>query len=208
MYPDHNQCFKWAGSDQQEARQTSESKTVNTPPNLTGQWTGHYEQRGKEYPIAAHLVHDGVNLTGSMRDEQPERDYSLFEAAVQAGLPPGADERIDRDIRALVPAAPSAPIRALTGLHPDSRLVGRVEGNVVSFVKTYLGASFHGYKVGDIILGAETAGHDVQYQGKLSPDRQTIEGRWWIDADSSRGHSRCDGLFSLRRETAQTRERS
>jgi hypothetical protein len=176
--------------------------------NLTGRWIGHYEQRGKEYPVSADLVQDGVNLAGSMRDGQPDRDCSLFEATAEAGLPPGADERIDANLRALIPDAPATAIRSLSHLPPDSELVGRCEGRVVSFVKSYVGTTFSGFKVGDKIVGMEAEGHAVSYQGKWSSDREEIEGRWWIDADPKRGTLRSEGFFKLRREARAERSQA
>src|ERR1017187_4141121 len=93
-------------------------RTMSSPEKLTGRWIGHYEQRGKEYPISADLLQKGENLTGSMRDGQPDSDRSLFDATVEAGLPPGADEQIDADLRALFPETPSTPIRSLSQLPP------------------------------------------------------------------------------------------
>ena len=63
----------------------------------TSRWIGHYDQRGKEYPVSADLVQDGANLAGSMRDGQPDRDCVASSGhTVEAGLPPGsADEQID-----------------------------------------------------------------------------------------------------------------
>ena len=113
---------------------------------------------------------------------------------------PAQTNELTRIFEHWFPAQAAAPIRALSQLHPDSRLVGRIEGDAVAFVKTYQGASFHGYKVGEIVVGTETEGHDVQYEGKLSSDQRTIEGRWWIAADPSRGFPRAAGLFMLRRE--------
>ena len=168
--------------------------------NLTGRWIGHYDQRGKEYPVSADLVQDGVNLAGSMRDGQPDRDCSLFEATVEAGLPPGADEQIDANLRAMIPDAPATAIRSLSHLPPDSQLAGRCEGRLVTFVKSYIGHTFSGFKVGNRIVGMEAEGHAVQYQGKLSSDGLQIEGRWWIDADPKLGTTRNDGYFALRRE--------
>jgi hypothetical protein len=173
---------------------------MSSTENLTGRWLGHYDQRGKEYPVSADLVQDGVKLAGSMRDGQPDRDCSLFEATVEAGLPPGADEQIDANLRALIPDAPATAIRSLSHLPPDSQLTGRCEGRVVSFVKSYVGTTFSGFKVGDKIVGMEAEGHSVQYQGKLSSDGQQIEGRWWIDADAKLGTLRTEGFFTLRRE--------
>jgi hypothetical protein len=168
--------------------------------NLTGRWFGHYEQQGRQHPITADLVQEGADLIGSMQDGQPDRDYSLFEAAVEAGLPPGADEQIDANLRAMMPDAPSAAIRCISHLPADSRLEGRCNGRIVSFVKTYTGTAFSGYKIGDKILGTEKEGHSVHYQGKLSPNDLEIEGRWWIEAEPRLGTRRTEGLFLLRRK--------
>ncbi len=168
--------------------------------NLTGRWIGYYEQGGRKHPIFADLVQEGDNLTGSMRDGEPDRDYSLFEIAAEAGLPPGADEQIHANLRALIPDAPAGSIRYITHLPPDSHLEGRRNERVVSFVKSYLGTTYSGYKVGDKMLGTKKEGHDVHYEGKLSSDGLEIEGRWWIDPDPNHGTRRAEGLFTLRRE--------
>jgi hypothetical protein len=120
---------------------------------------------------------------------------------VEAGLPPGADELIDAKLRSLLPDAGREPIRWVSHVPADSVLEGRCDGEVVSFTKTYMGSSFSGYRVGDKMVGAEAEGHEVFYQGQLSPDGSVIEGRWWIDSDSDRGTRRAQGLFVLRRES-------
>ena len=173
---------------------------MSSPEKLTGRWIGHYEQRGNEYAVSAVLLQEGENLTGVMRDGQPDRDRSLFEAAVEAGLPPGADEQIDANLRALFPDTPSTPIRSLSQLPPESELAGSFDGRVVSLVKKYVGISFTGYKVGDKIVGREMEGHTVQYKGKLSSDGLEIEGRWWIESDPIHETLRTEGLFVLHRE--------
>jgi len=171
--------------------------------NLSGRWIGFYAQGGQERPISADLVQTGVNLSGSMRDGQPDRECSLFEGAVAAGLPPGADELIDANLRKMLPEAAREPIRWVTHLPEESVLEGRCDGDVVSFIKTYMGSSFSGYKVGDKMVGTEAEGHAVHYQGQLSPDRSMIEGRWWIDPDPDRETRRTQGLFMLRREAKE-----
>jgi hypothetical protein len=142
-----------------------------------------------------------------MRDGQPDRECSLFEGAVEAGLPPGADEQIDEKLRSIVPDAGREPIRFISHLPEDSVLKGSREGMVVAFTKTYMGTSFSGYRVGDKFVGAEAQGHDVSYQGRLSPDGTLIEGRWWIDADPDAGTRRTSGLFTLRRQAKESVER-
>jgi hypothetical protein len=168
--------------------------------DLTGRWLGHYAQHGREHPIWADLVQEGTRLSGSMRDGQPDRESSVFEAALDAGLPPGADEQIEAKLRQALPDAPRGPIRYVSHLPPESVLTGRCSGDVVSFLKTYQGTSFGGYKVGDRLVGVEVAGHGVHYEGRLSPDGQVIDGRWWIDANPALGTPRTDGYFSLRRQ--------
>jgi hypothetical protein len=121
--------------------------------------------------------------------------------AVEAGLPPGADEQIDANLRTMIPDAPAGSIRYVTHLPPESHLQGRCDERDVSFVKTYTGTSFSGYKVGDKIVGEQRDGHAVHYEGKLSSDGLEIEGRWWIDADPELGTRRTEGLFLLRRQS-------
>jgi hypothetical protein len=172
-----------------------------TPPfDVTGRWSGYYLQRGEEHPISADLVQKGSRLSGSMRDGAPDSDLSVFEAALEAGLPPGADEEIEAKLREAVPGAGAGPIRYVSHLPSDSRLSGRCHDRTVSFLKTYQGVSFGGYKVGDQLLGVEKAGHAVHYEGQLSLDGQVIDGRWWIGANREAGTPRAEGLFTLHRQ--------
>jgi hypothetical protein len=166
------------------------------PLDLTGRWIGHYLQGGHEYPILADLAQAGERLSGSMRDGQPDREHGVFEAAAEAGLPPGADEQIEARLRELVPEAGSARIRFVARLPPESVLEGRCRDRTVSFVKTYQGKSFGGFKVGDRLVGTEKAGHAVHYEGEVTPDGDAIDGRWWIDSDPQ---LHTEGLFTLRR---------
>jgi hypothetical protein len=170
--------------------------------NLTGRWVGHYLQRDQQRPIMADLVQTGRCLSGTMRDGHLEGDCSVFEAAFHAGLPPGADEQIVAQIRALVPDARSGPVRCVHQLPPDSVLEGWCDGRTVYFLKTYQGISFSGYQVGDRRLGVEKADHAVHYEGQLSPDGLRIEGRWSIDPDPYLRTRRMEGLFTLSRLAA------
>lgn len=169
--------------------------------NLTGTWVGDYSQHGRPSPITAELVHSGERLTGSMRDGEPDRTSTVFEVAAEAGLPPGADEQIVARLREMFPDAPSSEIRYVTHLPPESALEGRVRGSTVTFLKTYRGDHFGGYKVGDRLVGRRVSGHAVQYNGRLSPDGMEIEGRWWIDPDPESGTIRTEVSFLLRRQT-------
>jgi hypothetical protein len=168
--------------------------------DLTGRWIGYYTQHGQEYPITADLLHNEARLSGTMCDGHPDGEYSLFQVASEAGLPPGADEQIEAKVREALPAPPAGPIRYVSHLPSGSALEGHCKGPTVNFLKTYQGSSFSGYKAGDQLLGIEKKGHAVHYEGRLSPDGLEIEGRWWIDADPKYGTRRTEGLFLLRRQ--------
>jgi hypothetical protein len=170
--------------------------------NLSGRWAGHYFQGGKEYPITADILDEGGRLSGFMYDGQPDRDYSLFQAAAEAGLPPGADEQIEARLREMVPDTSGAPIRYVSHLPTNSTLRGRRTGQAVAFVKSYQGTSFSGYQVGDRLVGARVEGHEVHYEGQHSPDGMALEGRWRIDPNPASGSPGAEGLFRLRRAEA------
>jgi hypothetical protein len=167
--------------------------------SMTGRWSGCYLQRGRESPITADFLQEGEQLSGFMYDGQPDHDYSLWEVACEAGLPPGADEQIEARLREMVPDAPAGPIRYVSHLPANSTLKGSRRGRAVHFLKSYQGVSFSGCQVGDRLVGVENANHQVHYEGQLSPDGATLEGRWWIDPDPESGDPRTEGLFHLRR---------
>jgi hypothetical protein len=172
---------------------------MSSPVDLTGRWVGHYLQHDRERPITADLIQSGERLAGAMCDGHLHSEHSLFEIAQEAGLPPGADEQIEANLREALPDAPAGPIRYVRHLPPESVLEGRCKGPVVSFLKTYQGTCFDGYQVGEQLLGMEKAGHAVHYEGRLTPDGRTIDGRWWIEADPEEGTGRTEGYFTLRR---------
>jgi hypothetical protein len=171
----------------------------STGGSLTGRWIGHYSQRDQQRGLEAELSQDGQQLSGSMRDAQTTFEVSVFEMAADGGLPPGADEQIVSALRRQFPDEPNSPIKATSTLPTDSRLEGRVHGRTVEFLKIYQGEAFCGYRVGERQVGTTLAGHSVSYQGQVSPDGNTIEGRWFISADPTRGTRRSEGSFVLRR---------
>src|SRR5262245_42161614 len=140
--------------------------------NVTGRWVGHYLQRGEEHPITADLLEVDGRLSGFMYDGQPDRDYSVFQAAAEAGLPPGADEQIEARLREMVPDAAPGPVRYVSHLPHNSILQGRRTGRTVSFLKTYQGTAFGGYQVGDRLVGVQTVDHAVHYEGQLDSQSQ------------------------------------
>jgi len=167
--------------------------------DLTGPWAGHYSQHGQEHCISADFTQQGEQLRGRMRDRDTVSEKSVFETALDAGLPPGADEQIERSLRELFPDVGGARVRATSQLPSDSVLVGHVEGRAVYFLKTYQGEHFVGYQVGGHRIGNVIKGHAVHYQGRLSQDGRTLEGRWWIEQDLAEGVGRAEGTFTLRR---------
>jgi hypothetical protein len=171
-----------------------------TDVDLTGHWTGHYFQRDQARAIAADLVQTGESLQGRMRDDQTEFEQSVFETAVEAGLPPGADEQIIARLRRQFPDEPAAPIRATSTLPPTSVLAGSVRGRRVYFLKTYQGEAFSGYRVGCRQVGLTIEQHGVHYDGRLSADGTTLEGRWLIEPLPGYGSPRTEGRFLLRRQ--------
>src|SRR5262245_65458339 len=93
--------------------------------NLTGRWEGYYSQFGQPHAITAEFVQTGETLRGTMRDRETVTEKSVFEVALEAGLPPGADEQIEQSLRAMFPEARSARVRSKSELPPLST----VEGN-------------------------------------------------------------------------------
>jgi hypothetical protein len=168
--------------------------------NLTGRWEGHYYQHGQGHPISMELIQEGDRLRGTMRDGDTVSQKSVFETAVDAGLPPGADEQIVDSLREMFPHLGRAPIRARSELPPDSIIEGQVEGRTVTFMKTYQGEHFVGYEVGEERVGVTIEGHSVHYRGRLTDEGRGLEGDWWIDQELPEGGvSRMSGSFLLLR---------
>ncbi len=176
------------------------SEQVQLPRTLTGQWTGYYVQRDKRRDLAADLTQVGDRLRGGMRDLETQFELSVFEMAVEGGLPPGADELIVSRLRRQFPELPAEPIRAAMSLPSRSSLEGHVRGRTVYFLKTYQGEAFSGYRIGDHKVGVQLAGHAVHYKGVLAADGNCIEGTWWMDAQPQIGVPRAEGIFVLTRQ--------
>src|SRR5262249_13192799 len=148
----------------------------------------------------ADLVQSAERLTGMMHDLQPEIDQSVSESALEAGLPPGSDEQIVARLREMVPQSETAPVRHVTKLPENSTIEGWVRGRTVSWMKTYQGIHFGGYRVGDTLVGMQVENHRVQYEGELNADGESIEGRWWIEHDGDGPtRRRAEGTFYLDR---------
>ena len=167
--------------------------------NLSGRWAGHYYQHNGPHPISLDIVQDGERLSGSMWDGDTEKEVSVFEAAAEAGLPPGADEQIVAQLGAMFPETRADSIRHVAHLPSQSSIEGWVRGDSVYFLKTYLGAHVSGFKIGERIVGQRIENHCVHYQGRLNEEGNGLEGRWWIEAQAGKGIARNEGSFELRR---------
>jgi hypothetical protein len=165
--------------------------------DLSGAWEGYYKQHGERRPIAATISQTGAQISGSMEDLDTEFDQSLFDAALEAGLPPGSDEQIDKQLRQLYPQAGRRPIRSKSRLPNQSVIRGIVRGHYVDFVKAYQGEHFCGYQMGDEEIGHVIERHCVQYKGRIGEAGKRIEGTWTIVARGS-GHAH-QGPFVLER---------
>lgn len=173
----------------------------DVPPagaDLSGHWEGYYKQSGASRKISATISQTENRITGTMRDLETEFDQSLFDAALEAGLPPGADEQIDEHLRRTYHAQRNAPIRSKSRLPSDSTLEGTVQGHFVTFRKTYQGQHFSGYQIGDQEVGWTTESHAVHYSGRIEGQGNRIEGVWTI-SDPDSPHKALQGPFLLER---------
>jgi hypothetical protein len=84
-------------------------------------------------------------------------------------------------------------------LPPESVLDGHVRGPKVTFLKTYRGLHYGGFRMGEVVVGHHDEDHTVHYRGTLSPRGDEIEGKWWIDQGPEPGARRAEGSFLLRR---------
>jgi hypothetical protein len=166
---------------------------------LTGRWTGQYFSHGQGRQITVDLMHEEKRITGSMRDEETDFEEPLFDMAAKIGFPPGADEQIAAHVRRLLPQGGSEPVRCVSRLPSLSVLEGKCQGRIISFIKTYQGEAFSGFRMGDQFLGQKKDRHAVRYEGKLSGDGMTIEGQWHIPAHPEEAGPRTHGRFVLRR---------
>ncbi len=181
------------------SEQAGQSFSGETASDLTGVWAGYYTHRDRPHAITAELVQTGEELGGTMHDAVTEFPRSLFELAVEAGLPPGADEQMLAGLRQQHPELPPGPVRYVSRLPADSVLKGRVRGPQVQFQKSYRGEVVAGYEIGGrLVEGASFPNHVVHYEGRLNVAGNLIEGGWSIPAPgTNRSQS---GSFVLRRK--------
>lgn len=168
--------------------------------DVTGKWEGFYLQNDRKAPISAEFVQSAERIAGWMADGEPEYDMSLSQAAATAGLPPGEDELIERNLRNSFPEFGTEPIRWVVKLPESSIVQGRIAGERIEFLKKYRGKHSAGYQAGrHFVLCFETEAHAVNYSGRISGDGGLVDGNWWINADPERNLRRAEGLFTLHR---------
>jgi hypothetical protein len=170
--------------------------------DLTGAWAGYYSQNDRRTAVTAELTQTGDVLAGVMRDAEVITELTLFEGAQMSGLPPGADEQIERQLREQFPDARGHPVRYYAELPPTAAVRGQVKGWKVTFEKRYEGPHRVGWKVGPYFVGNELELHVVHYDGWLAVDGTRIEGHWRIPADPATGSPALFGGFELRREAS------
>jgi hypothetical protein len=156
---------------------------------LDGTWAGYYEQltslRTGEpdavddhlFPITAHFKVSGGRLQGEMEDGVPET-VILYREVVRLAADT-LSAVVKRQAEWVLDRHPDIKLRNI--LPAKSDLAGAIVGETVTFTKRYRGM----HRIAWIIDGVETgqrfvSNHRVHYEGTISPDGQTIEGRWRI----------------------------
>lgn len=152
--------------------------------DLTGDWEGHYLQRGGKHGIAMRVVQRGQSFAGGMRDV----DTLLASHETMRLLDPAHPER-ER----------VTTLEVLMSLPEHSTVEGEVEGRVVIFVKSYRGTSTADVRLADgTSRQIRTPGHQVRYAGTLDASGNVLSGHWSIPP-GQRDH------FELRRVAATVR---
>jgi len=159
-------------------------RAAMTTFELTGSWSGHYEQSGGRHGISMRVAQRGQSFVGAMRDAN----------TVLASREP-------------LPGRPSASggsteivgeAEVLSTLPEHSIIEGEVTGRVVAFEKRYRGKSTTSIRLAKgKTMSFELEGHVVLYRGTLDASGNEIAGHWRIPPrDGSPG---LRGAFLLRR---------
>lgn len=160
--------------------------------DLTGDWTGHYEQAGSRHGIAMSIVQRGDAIAGKMVDSDTlflgqwsaQEIGSIVEAARRDGVDLGAEDISDHSYAFSLPE--------------DSTIDGVVDGDTVQWTKTYRGAQSMDLWIGDATLHTEIPDHAVQYRGSVDAGARTIRGTWEIRMSGDGEDAVEQGGFELR----------
>jgi hypothetical protein len=149
---------------------------------LTGTWSGYYEQSGCRHGISMQVVQRGQSFVGAMRDE----DTVLASRELLRTRPAGGGTEMIGEAE------------VLSTLPERSIVEGEVTGRTVAFVKQYQGTSTTSIRVGNRkTVSIEVPDHQVSYRGALDASGEEMVGTWSIP---SRGNGRSQrGRFVLRR---------
>ncbi|MBM4062735.1 MAG: hypothetical protein FJ265_16820 [Planctomycetes bacterium] len=156
------------------------------PFDLTGTWTGHYEQHGGRHGITMTVVHKGSALMGQMRDADT---VSLGSARVLHTEGEGGQVLVLGDAE------------TMWTLPERSVIEGSVDGNRVVFEKRYLGEHVLSVWFRGRTERETLPDHRVWYEGEVVEQGNVLRGQWRIPARIE-GGPEARGGFELRRERA------
>jgi len=139
--------------------------------DLSGSWSGYYEQDGGRHGISMVVAQRGSAIVGRMHDV----DTVLLE-----------------QMQVTAPGA-TADVTAMIELPETALIEGDVEGHVVSFTKRYEGAQKTTVWWGRRKEQHEESSHSVQYRGRLDATGDVLSGTWQIPPSDR-------GRFELRRQ--------
>jgi hypothetical protein len=163
-----------------------------TAIDLTGTWTGHYQQNGGRHGITMQIVQRGQSFVGRMRDDDTILSgRETLHAQPSKGKPGQGDVLAEAEV--------------LSTLPEHSTVEGEVEGRIVTFTKCYQGKSTTSVWVPDkAAMTFEIPGHRVAYLGTLDLAGNEIHGHWKIAGASPEERALRD-RFELRRAVDATR---
>ncbi len=169
------------------------------PIDVTGLWSGSFTRLGQSRRVAARIQQVGQTLVGTMNDDSVDLESTISDVALLDALPPGADEAVVDQIRALIPTGPWQPVFVMFHLPEESDLRGQIQGPQVQLWKRYRGHHFAGYRMGDYRIGTLGEGQEFVLQGSLNSDGSEIHGRWHAVGEELSLFHQARGPFVLRR---------
>jgi len=159
-------------------------RATMTTFDLTGAWSGHYEQHGGRHGITMRVAQRGQSFVGEMRDADTvlaSRETMLALPAANGG---GAEAEGEAEVLSTLP----------------ERSIGKGHGpeRVVVFVKQYQGKSTTSIRIRDRKAKTfEAPGHRVVYRGTLDATGSVLSGTWQIPVPT--GGPTLRGRFVLHR---------
>ena len=168
---------------------------------VTGNWDGHYEQHGRNFPIELSLRHRGNKVSGSMVDVNGEHTQPLRQLLTDSHMPAAQINEFVEEVRSQFPDSPDGEIEYLSSLPNASLISGEVDGFSISFTKRYEGYLEIEYRLNGLSLIQDAQCENVMYTGKISDDFNLISGNWSISAPDDFA-TEISGNFQLERRAA------